>query len=343
MPSLWGDRAATRRAFGRLMAIGLWLSVLLLLAAAILPWLAGLPWPQATRAWLTVIENLRLPIGALAVIAAAASLLLRRGRLVVAACFAIALCGLPVVASIQRQPPVAAETPTLKVVAFNVWVRNQQFDRILAYLRAEKPDIVFLEEMKEEHKAVFAALADLYPTQVTCHQSTNACETMLLSRFPARTQRAGPIDGAMPSTAIAALDIDGRTLTAIAVHVAWPFPIRGQDAQREHVLHLAASLDGFAGPLLVGGDFNGGAWARNQRDLRERTGLIGEPGFHPTWPALPFHGIDVPQWLRLPIDHVFSRGGPVVIAAEVGPELGSDHLPLMTTVAWPRQTTASAP
>ena len=312
MVSLWRDRAAYGRAFGRLMASMLWLAVVLLILAAVSPWLAGLPWPQAQRAWLTVLDNLRLPIATVAVSVAVASLLLWRGRLVVAACFAVALCGLPVVASIQGWTPVAAETPQLKVVTFNIWVRNRQLDRILTYLREEQPDIVFLEEVTEAQKQAFAALSDLYPTQVTCHHSTSDCETMLLSRFPARSQRSGRINGAPPSTAIAELDIDGRILTAVAVHVIWPFPFRDRDAQREQVLHLVESLDAFDGPLLIGGDFNGGAWVRNQRDFRERTGLTGEPGYHPTWPALPINGLDVPQWLRLPIDHVFSRGGPIV-------------------------------
>ncbi|WP_395019385.1 endonuclease/exonuclease/phosphatase family protein [Dongia sp.] len=343
MTTFWEDRTAARRAVARLAAGLLWLGLWLLFAAAALPWLAAWPWPPAARAWLTVIENLRLLLLTAVSVIAVAGLLMWRGRLVIASCFVAALCGTPVIASIQGQPPVAVETPQLKVVAFNIWTRNRALDRIMAYLREEQPDIVFLEELTEKHKQAFAALKDLYPTQVTCHQSTIDCETLLLSRFPARSWRAGRIDGALPSAAIAELDIDGRTLTAVAVHVVWPFPMAGADAQREQLLHLARSLEAFDGPLLVGGDFNGGAWVRNQRDFRERTGLVAEPGYHPTWPALPIKGRDVPEWLRLPIDHVFSRGGPVVIAAEVGPELGSDHLPLMATVAWPHAATAAAP
>jgi endonuclease/exonuclease/phosphatase (EEP) superfamily protein YafD len=343
MPSLLKDHAVFR-AFARLTAGLLWLGVWWLLVASLLPWLAGLlPWPPATRAWITVLENLRLHIATLAALTALASLLLWRGRLVVAACLVVALSGAPIVASIQAPPSVAAETPKMKVLAFNIWTRNHDLDRIMAYLRAEQPDIVFLEEVKEEHKQVFAALKDLYPTQVTCHESTTACETMLLSRYPARSTRAGPIDGALPSAAIAELEIDGRVLTAVATHVVWPFPFAGQDAQREQLLHLAQSLQDFDEPLLLGGDFNGGAWVRNQRDFKERTGLIGEPGYHPTWPALPIYGQAVPEGLRIPIDHVFARGGLVVLSAEAGPKLGSDHLPLMTTVAWPHASTASAP
>ena len=45
--------------------------------------------------------------------------------------------------------------------------------------------VVFLEEVTETHKRALATLTDLYPTQVTCHTGIIACETMLLSRFPA--------------------------------------------------------------------------------------------------------------------------------------------------------------
>jgi endonuclease/exonuclease/phosphatase (EEP) superfamily protein YafD len=313
----------------------------LALLAAVLPWSAGL-WAESIRAWLSVVENLRLPVGLVAIAVTLCALMLRRGRLTVVACFAIAVSGIPVLANIQGSPPVAQDTPAITVLTFNVWVRNREPERLVAYLRAQKPDIVFLEEMTEPYKQSLAVLSDLYPTQITCHDRIAACETMLLSRFPARRQSAGPISGAMPSTAIAELDLDGRRLTAIAVHVVWPFPMQGRDVQRQQVMHLAGALEAFDGPLLLGGDFNGGGWVRNQRDLRAQTGLIGEPGLHPSWPALPIRGLAIPDWLRLPIDHIFSRGGPIITAAEVGPELGSDHLPLLVTVSWP-QDGAAAP
>ena len=318
-----------------LIEIALGCAVLLLLSAAVMPWLTDLSWSESTRAWLSVVENLRLLVGFAAMAVALVALLLRRGRMAALAGLAIAASGAPVLASIQGRPPVAADTSTVSVMTFNVWVRNREPERLIAYLRRQKPDIVFLEEVTEPYKQALAALSDLYPTQITCHSGVVACETMLLSRFPAKRETAGPIRGGLPSTAIAELDLGGRRLTAMAVHVAWPFPMRGHDAQREQMMHLAAALDAFDGPLLIGGDFNGGGWVRNQRDLRAKTGLTGEPGLHPSWPAIPIRGLTVPDWLRLPIDHIFSRDGPVVTVAEIGPVLGSDHLPLLATVSWP--------
>jgi endonuclease/exonuclease/phosphatase (EEP) superfamily protein YafD len=328
-----------RAVLGQLAGVLLWCATLGIAAIVALPWIATPPiFHEGARASLALVENFypTLAMGAAAVTLTA--LLLRRRRAALVACAVAIFAVTPVVASIHAPPPIAEDAPRLKVVTFNLWVRNGETDRIVAYLRQEKPDIVFLEEATEAHKKALATLADIYPTQVTCHTAIADCETVVLSRFPARWQEAGPIAGSMPSTAIATLDLgDGRTMTAIAVHLAWPFPMRGRDAQREQALHFAQALDAFPGPLLIGGDFNGGAWARNQDAVKTIARLTSEPGLHPSWPAIRIHGYDVPEWLRLPIDHLFTRGGPVIASAEIGPKLGSDHFPLLAVVAFPAQ------
>ncbi len=63
--------------------------------------------------------------------------------------------------------------------------------------------------------------------------------------------------------------------------------------------------------------------------------LSSAPGVQPSWPALPYRGLSVPEALRLPIDHLFARGGPLILDADTGPALGSDHLPVLATVALP--------
>jgi endonuclease/exonuclease/phosphatase (EEP) superfamily protein YafD len=342
-PHLAGGAAVTktterwRAAAAKLIAVFLWGAVLGVSAIVLAPWSAAIPiLPEGRRASLALIENFDPTLAMGASVLTLVALLLRHRR---AAVLALAVAGLaltPVLASIHAAPKIADDAPRLKVMTFNLWVRNGETDRIVAYLRAEKPDIVFLEETTEAHKRALATLIDLYPTQVTCHTGIIACETMILSRFPARWQKAGPIAGAMPSTAIAALDLgDGRTVTAVAVHLTWPFPMQGRDAQREQALHLAQALEAYSGPLLIGGDFNGGGWARNQDAVKSLARLTSEPGLHPSWPAIRYHGFDVPAWLRLPIDHLFTRGGPVIANAGTGPKLGSDHLPLLAVVALP--------
>lgn len=319
-----------RRLAGMLVASGIWLAVLGVIAVVLAPWVST--WealPARTRIWLGVIENFYPPFCAGAASLVLLALLLRRRRAALVAACAMLVAGMPVLASLHAAPKVAEDAPRLKVVAFNVWVRNGDTARLVDYLRSARPDIVFLEEVTETHKRALAGLKDLYPTQVTCHTDLVDCETMLLARYPARWKKAGALDGALPSMAAAELDLGGRSVTAVAVHLAQPFPWHGRDAQREQALHLAEVLDAVPGPLIVGGDFNGASWARNPSAVKRLARLRSEPGLHPSWPALAYAGLDVPALLRLPIDHVFTRDGPVVVEAGTGPALGSDHLPLV--------------
>ncbi|HVM83573.1 MAG TPA: endonuclease/exonuclease/phosphatase family protein [Candidatus Binatia bacterium] len=336
MPQKFRPAGAWRPGLNRAIGLLLWTALIPLIFVTLVPSFARLEvFAESRRAWFGLTENFFPEFALAAAGLGIAFVLFRRPRGAVLSCLTVVAFGVPVLSSLHAAPAEPSDVPTLKVMTFNLWVLNGETDRFIAYLREEKPDIVFLEETTEAHKRAIATLADLYPTQVTCHTGIVPCETMLLSRFPMHAQKAGPIAGALPSTAMAELDIGGRRLTAVAVHLAWPFPMGGRDAQREQALHFARALDDIMGPLLIGGDFNGGSWIRNQRDVRGLARLTGEPGIHPSWPAIPIAGLAVPELLRLPIDHVLTRDGPVVISAAAGPELGSDHLPILATVAWP--------
>ncbi|NJM92853.1 MAG: endonuclease/exonuclease/phosphatase family protein, partial [Rhodospirillaceae bacterium] len=46
------------------------------------------------------------------------------------------------------------------------------------------------------------------------------------------------------------------------------------------------------------------------------------------WPSM------LPWPLRLPIDHVLSRGHLVVTDFSAGPEIDSDHFPVIAEIGW---------
>ena len=47
-----------------------------------------------------------------------------------------------------------------------------------------------------------------------------------------------------------------------------------------------------------------------------------------TWPAF------LPMPARIPIDHVMTGSGLRVVERTVGPDLGSDHRPVIATIGW---------
>lgn len=88
---------------------------------------------------------------------------------------------------------------------------------------------------------------------------------------------------------------------------------------------IAQGLDTEA-PFVIMGDFNTTPWGHAYTAVPgERA---GDPRFEGTFPA-------IAGPLGLPIDHVKFGGGLVLTDYRVGPDIGSDHLPLFATFALP--------
>ena len=79
------------------------------------------------------------------------------------------------------------------------------------------------------------------------------------------------------------------------------------------------------GALIVVGDLNTSPWSPHFRDLLTATGLRNAAAGHgwiPTWPTWFWPAL-------IPIDHVLVRGPLGVEDLERGPDVGSDHYPLI--------------
>ena len=113
----------------------------------------------------------------------------------------------------------------------------------------------------------------------------------------------------------------------MGVHPTSPKPTEPEDSrERNYQLdHIGATVEGVAGPVIVAGDFNTTPWSPHFRDLLATTGLRDAGtgrGWLPTWPGrLGPAGI--------PIDHVLVRGEVAVTGLRRGPDVGSDHYPLI--------------
>jgi endonuclease/exonuclease/phosphatase (EEP) superfamily protein YafD len=84
-------------------------------------------------------------------------------------------------------------------------------------------------------------------------------------------------------------------------------------------------------PVIVAGDLNATPWSHGFRQLVRLRGLCDSAvgrGVQATWNA---H-----RWVpRIPIDHVVVSPEVRVMDRRVGPDVGSDHLPVEATLAIP--------
>lgn len=73
------------------------------------------------------------------------------------------------------------------------------------------------------------------------------------------------------------------------------------------------------------GDLNVTPWSKHFQQLLDRTGLLDSSsgyGVQPSWPNF--------SWLlRIPIDHCLHSSDIVIDQRKVGPDVGSDHYPII--------------
>lgn len=115
----------------------------------------------------------------------------------------------------------------------------------------------------------------------------------------------------------------GKPLTLVVTH---PLPpLAGFVVRNLQLAHIAKARQEWGPDVIVSGDLNISSWSPYFQDLVRESGLRDSQlgfGVQPSWPAglLPV--------MRIPIDHVLVSENFVVLKRELGPDIGSDHLPV---------------
>ena len=249
----------------------------------------------------------------------------------------------PALGDLSRHAEAKSDTAApIKLIAFNLWYKNKDPGATLAYLAHSGADVIGLVEATPQLKNALAPLKVLYPYGVDCVGQDPSCEIMLISKVPLRNATAGKIDGRYPYVAEAEINWGGRSLTVVMTHLSWPFlrpgaPVLSATSiepippelpdvprltQSLQAANLAHHVNGLPKDLVLMGDFNSASWSAMQIAFRAETGLDNRGHYLPSWPTFAW------PLLRLPIDHVFVRGGARVTDLRLGPSVGSDHLPI---------------
>ena len=228
-------------------------------------------------------------------------------------------------------PPadVPASGDPLEIVTLNVFVGNHEHDRVLAYLRERDADVVVLVEVDASWARAVETLAPLYPHRVV-EPRDDKFGIAVLAKLPLETPRVERV-AAGPPVILATLARGERGCLLVAAHPQPPITATWsarRDAQLAALGDIAAAEPR---PVIVAGDLNATPWSHGFRQLVRPRGLrdsaLGR-GLQPTWNAR--------YWApRIPIDHVVVSPEVQVSARTIGPDVGSDHLPVEATLLVP--------
>ena len=215
-----------------------------------------------------------------------------------------------------------------RIVSLNVLQGNRDHDRTLAYLRDRDPDVLLLMETDAIWADALAPVLDAYPYRVE-RIADDHYGMILVTRLPAdRLELIDLSDDTTPA-AVAELEWDGRTFSLAGLHPRPPVPATDTEERDEQIAKAAtlARRDGV--PSIAIGDFNDVSWSRASRRLRD-IGGFKDPrygrGILASFKADSW-------WLRAPIDHGLVTEGIVVHDFRLGPNVGSDHLPVELVVS----------
>ena len=229
--------------------------------------------------------------------------------------------------------PARAQTTGMpfKAISFNVLFFNERYDDVIAFIRAERPLVVALQEANAQWSERLKPLRAEMPH----HYRVDHMDIEVFSRaaiVDPQVTTFGKIRGFVRFR----VEHGDGTLVVIATH-AYPMRAYGDEGFRHRNDHLRVGLPSEVNrfknePLLVLGDLNATMWSPAYRELIHRTGLRNaRKGFG----VLPTgRGAQKPMPLAgTPIDHCLVNEHVAVANCRTGAPLGSDHLPIIVDLA----------
>ncbi len=274
------------------------------------------------------------PYYALAFALAAAALAAQRRRLAAGLAGLLLAAELAAIAPLWLAGPAPAGPPALRVVHFNVLSSNPRKDDAVTWLSGQGADLVVVQEVDDAWAAALARAPGLVPLDVAA-RADNFGMALLAGQGAKdrvlRTWREELVEG-IPALA-AEVDAGGRRLAVLAVHTLPPVSA-GYAARRDEALAavagwVAAQRAEGRTPVIVG-DLNATPFSAPLRRLLAATGLVDSLrgfGVQASWPV----GRPLPL---LAIDHCLHDAALAATSRALGPDLGSDHLPLAVDLAW---------
>lgn len=231
-------------------------------------------------------------------------------------------------AALERlQAPVGADA-VLAVGTANLHHGTADFDPLVRWLLSPRaPDLVFLQEFTAGAQRALRhpQLVSRYPHRIEEPQD-DPFGLAILSRHPLTDARAlEPVRAQDTLRLRATVDWRGVPVRISAVHPMPPLSADYAQARDRALREEAAQLADAGGLGLLAGDLNTTPWAGELMalgtQLRRASGTAG------TWP-------NAGGWLSaLPLDHVLVSPNWRLVDAGSGPDLGSDHRPVVVRLA----------
>jgi len=235
--------------------------------------------------------------------------------------------------SIANAAPVAG-AGAWTVLSLNSWHNHPDPAALSDFLTDANADVLVLTEFGPNKIAELHTLEKTYPYRVECAAQWE-CAIAVLSRHPFTSSGSNPEGARGPAMAWVTFGAGEQAFTVMGVHVAGP--LRSSAVHARELFSLAGTVRGFSGKIVVAGDFNTTPWTSAFARFGEVSHLAHMGRFLPSYPA---GTKGLPQ---LAIDHMFASPSLRFDDVWLGPDVGSDHRPVLANVQLPQTVVSALP
>ena len=220
--------------------------------------------------------------------------------------------------------PSATGKRSLRLLSANVQFDNRSRLPICELIAREEPDVILLFEVSPIWVADLQSLRDEYP-HIHIAPSGGHWGFAILSRFPLEqvsVQSIAPITNLVLHAEVV---LGSTSVRVIGIHPLAPYTPGELAIRNEQIVKIGEYVGADATRTILAGDFNTSSWAPCFSRLLAATGMrdtrrgFGVCATFPTdyWPV------------RTPIDHCLVSKDIEVLDRRVGPDIDSDHLPIL--------------
>ena len=244
---------------------------------------------------------------------------------------------LPFTAVWPRRPSRDGGRPggAFGVLVANVLMTNRQAARFFEMVERLEPDVLLVVEADRWWQQELELLRDRYPHAIE-HPRDDTYGLLLYSRLPLEGGEVRFLISDQIPSIQCRLAVNGRGpqtewVEFYGLHPRPPAPQESATTSKRdaELLVVARRLAETTGPAVVAGDLNDVPWSWTTHLFGRLSGLVDPRvgrGPYSTFPA-------ARPWLRFPIDHVFHSPELALVELRLGPDFGSDHLPLLVRLA----------
>ena len=219
---------------------------------------------------------------------------------------------------------------TVTIMASNVLMENEHYDRVRDAIEKIDPDILLLMEVDQTWDEAVSPALSRYDT-VLREVKDNYYGMILATRMPVEDASIVYLTKDDTPTAFAEMrDAAGRAFRFVGLHPQPPIPGEDTDDRDAEMLYSALFARKSGVPVVVAGDFNDAAWSHTSRRFKRVGGFLDPRvgrGMIPSFDANSY-------WMRAPIDQFYATEDVAVRSFELGPNVGSDHFPVVVRVAF---------